>query len=222
MKKLLLVTFVLCLFAATAGAHDFFGLFKSGVKGSGDLTTESRNVDDFKRIKSTGSFDVNIEVGKEYSLEITFDDNLIDLITSEVRGNTLYLTSEEHYRSRRSCKIDITVPELELVKLSGSGDITVTNLDSDKFEYTISGSGDLVASGKVDELEVRISGSGDIDTRELIAKTVYATVSGSGDIKLYAEETLEGRVSGSGDIYYYGDPENVSTSVSGSGDITKR
>jgi len=222
MKKLLVVVLAFCLFAVNSYAHDFWGLFKKHIEGSGDLVTETRNVKDFSRIKSTGSFDVNIEVGKEYSLEITFDDNLIDLIITEVRGNTLYLTSEENFRSRRSCKINITIPELELVSLSGSGDITVTNLDSDKFEYVISGSGDLSASGKVDELELRISGSGDIDTRELIAKVVYATISGSGDIKLYAEDTFEGRVSGSGDIDYYGNPENVSTSVSGSGDIKKR
>jgi hypothetical protein len=222
MKKLLFVIMVLCLFTVTASADNFFGLFKRGVKGSGDISTETRDVKDFNRIKSTGSFDIYVEVGKDYSLEITFDDNLIDLVSTEVRGKTLYLDTEESFRSRRSCKINITVPDLELVKLSGSGDIEVVNLDCEKFEYTISGSGDLIASGKVDELEVRVSGSGDIDTRELIAKVVYASVSGSGDIKLYAEETFEGRISGSGDIDYYGDPENVSTSVSGSGDISKR
>lgn len=222
MRKLLVIVLALCLSGTIANAHDFFGLFKKHIKGSGDIVTESRDVKDFTRIKSKGSFDINIEVGKDYSLKITFDDNLIDIITTEVRGNTLYLDSEESYQAHHSCKIDITVPDLNMVSLSGSGDISITNINTDKFEYVISGSGELTASGKVNELELRISGSGDIDTRELIAKTVHATVSGSGDIKLYAEETFEGRVSGSGDIDYYGNPENVSTSVSGSGDINKR
>jgi hypothetical protein len=222
MRKLLIFIMVLCLFATTVSAHDLFGLFKRGVKGSGDLTTESRDVKDFNRIKASGSFDVLVKVGEDYSLEITFDDNLIDIITTEVRGSTLYLDSEESFSSRRSCKINITLPELNLVKLSGSGDIDVVNLNSNKFEYIVSGSGDLSASGKVDDLEVRVSGSGDIDTKELIAQNVYVIISGSGDVRVHAEESFEGRISGSGDIDYYGNPENVSTSVSGSGDISKR
>ena len=111
---------------------------------------------------------------------------------------------------------------MKQVRLSGSGDIEVYNLDNESFEFKLSGSGNLSAEGKTDELEVSISGSGDIDTGELIAQIVFARVSGSGDILVHASEELDARVSGSGDIRYYGDPEYKTKSVTGSGHIRKK
>lgn len=225
MKKVLYIFLLFTLifsFAASSQADNLFGIFKKSIKGSGDIVTEDREVDDFTRIKLSGSFDIYVETGKDLSLTVTFDDNLIDLITTEVRGKTLRIDSEGSFSSRKGCKIHITVPDLQEVSLSGSGDVEVYGLDNDFFELSISGSGDADLEGKVEELEVKVSGSGDIDARELVAQDVYAKVSGSGDITVTAMQKLDARVYGSGDITYYGDPDRVKRSISGSGDISRR
>lgn len=195
---------------------------RGAVRGSGDIVTEERTIKPFSKIKSSGAFDLYVTVGNEPSLTITFDDNLIELIETRVRGRTLYIESEESYSSRRSCRVEITVKELESVSMSGSGDIEITEMDQESFSYEISGSGDLVASGSVEELEITISGSGDVDTRELQAKDAHVRIYGSGDVSVFASESFDGGIYGSGDIRYYGDPEYVSTDVTGSGDIRKR
>ncbi len=220
MKKIL--TCILLLAFVTTSHAGNFSFFGRGEKGSGDLQTETRDVDNFKRVKLKGSFDVFITVGKKQSVTVTFDDNLLELVETEVQGKTLILDTEGNFRSKRSCKIEITVPELEYVKLSGSGDIIIEELDEDFFEYQLSGSGDISAEGRVKDLELHLSGSGDIDTRNLIADDVYAKISGSGGIKVYAKNSLDGKVSGSGDIVYYGNPKHVNNKVSGSGSIRKR
>ncbi|UCD63324.1 MAG: DUF2807 domain-containing protein [Candidatus Zixiibacteriota bacterium] len=212
------------LLASSATAHDWWKIFScsKGIKGSGDLVTEERDVKAFTKIKSSGSFDIFVTVGSEQSVSVTFDDNLIEYIITEVRGKTLKIYSDESINSRHDCRIEITAPSLESVRLSGSGDVEVVNLDQDFFEYSVSGSGDMRAEGKVMNLEVSVSGSGDIDTRELEAQDAVVTVSGSGDVRVYASQSLDARVSGSGDISYYGDPDDVSSRVSGSGSIKKR
>ncbi len=223
MKKIIIMLLVLA-FASTsfAGGFSFFNNGIKSIKGSGDLQTESRDVDNFKRIKLLGGFDLFVTVGKKQSVKLTFDDNLLDYIGTEVQGKTLVLDSRRSISSRKNCRIEITVKELEYVKLSGSGDIVITELDADFFEYNLSGSGDLIADGKVNDLELHLSGSGNIDTRDLIAKDVYAKISGSGDIKTYASKSFDGKVSGSGDIVYYGKPEHVDSKVSGSGSIKRK
>ena len=224
MKKFLLIlpVIILCIFELgfTNNAWDLFG--QETEKGSGVLESKSVDLDDFHRIKSLGSQDIFIEIGSEQKVIITFDDNLLDNIKTKVRGGTLYIESEGSFSSKKSCKIDITVPNLDKITLSGSGDIEIINLNNSVFEYRLSGSGDLKAEGKVDELDISISGSGDVDTRDLIASEAFVKISGSGDAKVYAKDYFEGIVSGSGDIYYYGNPEHISTSVSGSGDIRKK
>ncbi len=224
MKRIFIISLLsLIMLITSANAGDFFDFFRGKhIKGSGDITTEEREIDNFEYLKSTGSFDIIVNVGEEPTLKITFDDNLIDIVETEVRGKTLTIKSEGNYRSRRNCLIEITVPQLEHVKLSGSGDIEIFGLEGELFELELSGSGEITAEGQVEELEVKISGSGDIDTRDLKAADVYARVSGSGDIKVYASKSFEGRVSGSGDIYYYGNPKDVDRSVTGSGRIRKK
>ncbi len=213
----------LMFMVSSVSAGDFFGgLFGKSIKGSGDRVTVERDIENFTRIKSRGSFDIKISVGEEPTLSITFDDNLVEFVTTKVHGKTLEIDSDGSFSSRKGCLIEITVPSLKQVRLSGSGDIEVYNLDSEVFEFKLSGSGDMWAEGKVDELEVSISGSGNIDTRDLIAQIVYAKVSGSGDISVYAKEELNARISGSGDIFYYRNKEYKSNHLSGSGDILKK
>lgn len=221
-KFVLPATLLLVLSVAGSVSADWFGFGSRGIKGSGDVITEERDVGSFKRIESSGAADIYVTVGEKLSVKVTFDDNLIDLIETEVRGKTLKIGSRENYRSRHACKIEITVPELERVYLRGSGDVLVERLDAEIFEFKLSGSGSLVAEGSTDELELRLSGSGDIDTRDLIAQEAFVSISGSGDIRVCAEESFDGSVSGSGDIAIYGNPPDFSKSVSGSGSIRKR
>ena len=220
------VTLVVVLSMATGSvsAGDIWKLFgcNRGIEGSGDMETQTRDVKPFSRIKSTGSFDIFVKIGGEQSVTVTFDDNLIEFVSTRVRGKTLQIESEESFSSRRGCRIEITVPELTSVHLSGSGDVEVIDLNQEFFEYSVSGSGDLRAEGKVQEIEIKVSGSGDIDSRDLEAVDAYVRVSGSGDVRVYATESLDAHVSGSGDIAYYGDPKDVSRHVSGSGSIRKR
>ena len=226
MQKILRViiptTLLLVLSIAGSVSADWFGFSGRGIKGSDDLVTEEREVKSFTRIESSGSADIHVTVGDNLSVKVTIDDNLIDLIETEVRGKTLKIDNSENYRSRHGCKIEITVPKLERVYLRGSGDVLVERLDAEYFEFKLAGSGSLTAEGTTDELELHLSGSGDIDTRDLIAQEAYASLSGSGEIKIHAEESFDGSLSGSGDIDIYGNPSDFSKSVSGSGSIRKR
>lgn len=225
MKRSMLCLLAVTLFAASSTMADGFLKWTSGkdcIKGSGKLVTEIRELGEFTKIESWGSADIIITVGKDQQVSLTFDDNLIDLIKTDVHGKTLKISSEGSFSSRRSCKVEITVPNLEQVSVAGSGDVEIFNLAGEYFEYTVSGSGDMWAEGTVDEIDIGVRGSGDIDTRELSAREATVKISGSGDVKVHATESFYGRVSGSGDIDIYGNPEHISRHVSGSGDIRKR
>ncbi len=222
-------------------AGDWFG-FGKDERGSGDLASETRDLKPFSRIELDGSIDLHITLGEDQSVVVEGDDNLLDNVYTEVtsRGE-LKVGVEEPYRSRRGLLVEITLPGLERVEIDGSGDVTVLELDQEQFEVRISGSGDadiegratsievyVAGSGDVDlrgdadEVFVKVRGSGDVDARRLTSKEATVTIQGSGDVKVHATEYFDGTVNGSGDITYYGDPEDVSKNVHGSGDIRRR
>ena len=59
------------------------------VRGSGDVIVEERDVSDFEEILVTGAGRVIVTQGGSESLSIETDDNLMQYIETEVRGNTL-------------------------------------------------------------------------------------------------------------------------------------
>ncbi|MEW6410850.1 MAG: head GIN domain-containing protein [Candidatus Zixiibacteriota bacterium] len=223
-KRTFFLLSLIILLATSVSADNIWSILRGRdcIDGSGEIVTQTRDLGEFTRIESSGSFDIYVYVGSKQEVTITFDDNLIDLVETRVHGKTLDIFCEETFRTRRDCRIEIHIPELRAVKISGSGDVEVYDLKGDAFEYEVSGSGDMRAEGAVGEVEIKVSGSGDVDLRDLMAQDAYIKVSGSGDVKVYASESLTGRVSGSGDIQYYGDPQHVSRHVSGSGSIRKK
>jgi hypothetical protein len=77
-------------------------------------------------------------------------------------------------------------------------------------------------SGTVTRLDVSLDGSGNAQLAQLAARDVHAVLSGSGRIVTRATDTLQASVPGSGTIVYTGNPAHVTTSVTGSGTITRR
>ena len=217
--RLAALTFLLAIAAAPAGAwpwdHD-------KIEGSGDLETRSFDLDGFDAIDLNGSLDVRVTFGSDTSVEVTIDDNLFDNLVLEVRGSTLVVDWDEQCKTHRKSRIDLVLPRLEEIELSGAGNVDIEDFRGDRFEFTLNGAGDLDMSGEVDELEISISGAGDVDTRELDARSAKVRISGAGDADVRASERFRGSISGVGDITYYGDPEDVDKSVSGIGRIRSK
>lgn len=223
MRKSLICIFTTISFTGTSiMADSLFHLFSDRVEGSGEIETVELQLEPFDRIQATGSFNIVVRVGIEQQVLMTIDDNLVNLINTNVQGKTLTIDTKESFSTQHGCQFEISVPGLEMVSLSGSGDIEVENLEVEFFAYKLYGSGDLKAGGEVKELELEIYGSGDIDTRKLVAEDATVDVKGSGHIKVYASEYFDAHVNGSGNIYYYGNPKHISSHISGSGRVKKR
>ena len=113
--------------------------------------------------------------------------------------------------------VDVTVPTLRALTLSGSGTVVADGIDAKRLTVALPGSGILRANGTATALEVEHAGSGDAQLEGIAASDVHAVLSGSGRIVVTATKSLDATVSGSGAIFYGGDPSQVTTSVTGSG-----
>ena len=226
---------VLSLSACSNGDFAFF----NGVSGEGPTSSQNLTVDDFTGIHLAINAEVVISQGSRQSVSVDAQQNIIDMLETDVSGGVWTIKTENPIRNHKPIKITITVPELSYAKISGSGNIIGQNAftASDEFETgisgsgdiqleivteelsaAISGSGDIQLSGEAEEFSIAISGSGDIDAENLEAEEVEVRVSGSGDCKVHATAELDVRVSGSGDVYYKGNPR-IHSRVSGSGDL---
>jgi Putative auto-transporter adhesin, head GIN domain len=194
------------------------------IEGSGVLASEPRDVSPFTGVSLLGQGRVQVEIGEPQSITVHTDDNLLEHVLTEVEDGTLEIrqSDDTSIEPRAGLTIEIRVPTLEAASVGGAGSITVGGLQVAAFTATVSGSGDIEASGTATRVLAEVSGSGDLRLDRLAAREVDADISGAGSIDVDAADSLHASVSGAGRIRYSGDPPQVETDVSGAGRIKAR
>jgi len=188
---------------------------------SGAAATQTRTVASFTGLDLAGSNNVTITVGRPQSVVVHADSNVINHVTTDVVAGTLVIGDTGSVTASGPMSVDVSVPSLTALSLSGSGQISAAGISAPQLTVTISGSGRLSAAGTATRLDATINGSGQADLSRLTARDVQAVVSGSGLIQVTATASLDAAVPGSGTIIYSGNPSQVSTSVTGSGTVTR-
>lgn len=209
------------------------------IRGTGDIVEENRDISNFQSLLTEGSINVKIIPGDRYALKIVGDDNIIPYVVTEIREDELSI----HYQDRVSISnahthVEVTVPFLNKIKTSGSGDIssegTITNnkmieissagsgdiqlsVNSPAVKIVGAGSGDFELSGETRDLNYSGSGSGDLNCRALKAENAKISIRGSGNVNVFASNTLSANIAGSGNVFYWGNPSLQSVNVAGSG-----
>jgi Putative auto-transporter adhesin, head GIN domain len=192
------------------------------VVGSGNLKTETRPVGKFNAVLASSTVAVVIEGTGSESLSVAVDDNLLPLLTSEVKDGTLVLAPAKGKSFQGRIPVyRITVGDLRQIELSGSSTIDASKLDSSALAVSASGSSEVHLAGRTDDFTLSIRGSGSADAAELKAKRAKVVLSGSAEATVNASDALDVRISGSGSLSYIGSPK-LTSSVSGSGEITRK
>ena len=209
--------------------------------GDGAIVTEELSLDDFNSISLSTSIDIVLQQGESQKVEVTGYANLIDEIETDVKGKEWCIKMEDRcYEDLEDMLITITLPDIENVSITGSGDIEFTGgiavdkldleitgsgdidcdctLDSDDLSIEITGSGDVSLNGVTKNQDIEITGSGEVTNFDLISDECDVKISGSGSSEVFVNDHLEVKITGSGTVYYKGSP-TISSEITGSGKL---
>ncbi len=208
----------------------------------GPATTQTRAVVGVTAVDLRTSGNLVITQGEPTSLRVTAGANVIDRLTSDVRGGSLVLAVSRPGLVRLgTVRYDLVVPSLDNVRVSGSGGVAASGDLGPRLSIDTSGSGSVRADGlALQLLEVAISGSGSVEVAgsaslqtahvsgsgaysagHLKSQVAKVTISGSGNADVTVTDSLDAEISGSGSITYAGGA-TVSARTSGSGRISAR
>ena len=210
------------------------------LEGSGTMITQERIVSGFDSVELRGFGDLTITQGSSESLTIEAEDNIIDKLTSEVVKNKLILSTVDDFtfKSLKGVHYTLTVIDLKRVDLtglgsiemdglntqrlkineSGSGNLTIHNLDAQSLDIEIGGLGSVELDGKAPDQVITISGAGNYSGYELKSDRTKVTINGLGNALVWATESLNVKISGTGNVEYYGDPQ-LTESITGLGRV---
>jgi hypothetical protein len=221
----------------------FNGNFGFGVRGNGNVETVERSIsEDFTEIKVSRGLDVYLTQSNQVSLEVEADENLHDIIITEVKNGVLNITTDENISFSKSKTVMVSFKDISKITATSGSDVYSTNtIVADNLELTTTSGSDMELDIEAQSVEcratsgsdLRISGStnkliadatsgSDIKAGNLIAKVSEANATSGADITLNTSDELYAKASSGGDIKYYGNPEKITKKDGISGSIRKQ
>jgi len=214
-----------------------------GITGNGNVVEETRDISGFTGVHISSGIDVYLSQGNSFEVRVEADENLQEVILTEMNGSMLVVKTERvSIRRAKSKKVHVTLPELKELKISSAGDCNgqtpfncedlrlsissagdlTLEVDAERIDLEISSSGDASISGSADVFNVDLSSAGDLNAFDLIAARVDVNVSSAGDASVHATEEISMNASSAGNIYYKGDAQVVHSRSSSAGDIVRK
>ena len=137
------------------------------VEGNGVPARDERTIATVPGLEVNGTITVDVRVGPATSLVVEADSNLLPFIRTELRGDRLVIEKERSFRTNHPVRVTYTVPRLTDVRHNGSGHLTVQDLNGAPLVVAEQGSGTVVLTGRVSNLDAAMNGSGSIDATTL-------------------------------------------------------
>jgi hypothetical protein len=181
----------------------------------------------------------------DYRVEVIFGENIIDHVKTEIKNGELRISNDAKCNWVRDLSkhplIRVYAPSFNRLENRCSGDITFKDtLKSEQFHYdqwecngvailllenaltAISmhvGYCDVFANGTTNQAELYTAAAGRLRASRLISPVTLTNNSSFQNMEVYAEDYLYAEINESGNTKYAGEPEEIDSVISGSGNL---
>lgn len=212
------------------------------IKGNGDVVEKERNVGEFDEIKVTTGMNVWITQGEKTKVVVVADENLHDVILTEVSGKTLKVYTDSRIKWAKEKKVLITVNNLDKISSSAgsnvysdgilnfedldvsssSGSNVILDVYSKDLSVSASSGSNANFKGNVYKLELDASSGANLKAGGLEASFCDVEVSSGANVHITVLKEINANASSGGNVIYYGNPEKIDIKKSSGGNITKK
>lgn len=228
------IALILALFFSSCAFDISFG---DGKKGNGVIAEDRREItDEFTVVSASEGLDVYVTQAKDFEIMVEADENVIDLIGTDIRDGKLKIHAIENI-GRATKKVYVSMPDItglhsssgadligksviesdKITLRASSGSDLQIELNADEVDADTSSGADIKISGEANVLHASASSGSDIKARDFKVQTCRANASSGADISVNVSESLIADASSGADISYTGEATvQKKKSVSGS------
>jgi hypothetical protein len=213
-----------------------------GIKGNRNVISENRNISSkFEKIDIQQGIRLYLTQGNTTSLKVEADENILDLLITEVENNQLkiyfkknvykakarnvYLTTKNissiEASSGSSVKTDNTWQSSDFLINTSSGSSVKINVNANAVTSSSSSGSTIKLFGKTNTFNAKASSGSSINADELLSKNVSAKVSSGANIRVNASGKLTAKASSGGSIGYEGNPTEINKDTSSGGSVNE-
>ena len=192
-----------------------------GIKGSGNVITENRELSNFNSIEAGGVFSVEVTAQKEFGVQVEADDNLLPLIKTEVIDGKLILSTESRIRTTNRIVVRVSAPDISRVDIYGASKLDLNNIKNNELTVGTSGASKVTVSGETALLRIDVSGASKVDASGLRAENGKIDASGASKALVNVVGDLKASANGASKISYTGNPRNIEKETNGASKVSQ-
>jgi len=213
-----------------------------GIKGSGNITTETRTANgEFKNIEVSNGIKVIVEQADTKSITVEADDNLQKHIITKIENGVLKIESDKNYNSTETPIVNVKMPVINGLDASSGSEITssktlVSNavnaksssgshitidVEADAITLESSSGSSIEASGKALNLETSSSSGSEINAQKLMSNEVISQSTSGSSTSVYPIVKLDAKASSGSSINYHKVPKTISKEESSGGSVSE-
>jgi hypothetical protein len=181
------------------------GVLAGCVQGQGPVTSETREVGAFSRIEATAGIRIVVHIGPSEAVEVSAQENLLPVIATDLRGDTLSIEASEDFTTLEPVTITVVVPALDGITLSGGSQAVIDGLDAESLELRIRGGAQVTAAGSVDSVGLDAGGGAMASLEDLSARVATVSMDGGATATLTASGEVSGTAAGGSRLTVLGD-----------------
>ena len=203
-----------------------FSCSKVKTTGTGTVVTVQRSVSDFYSVKVMGSTKVYISQGLTFNVSAKGYENILQLLQTRVENGVLIIDYKNNSNvTNDNSEVTITMPSISSLAVNGDGSISTLGICTgiNNLSVSLSGAGSInINKAAVVNYIINHSGSGNVNSFGILAENAVVKINGSGNASLSLTGSLNANISGSGNIYYKGNGVQVTSQITGSGQVIKQ
>jgi hypothetical protein len=213
----------------------------TGIKGNNHVVTEDRSISsNFDEIKVQQGIHLYITQDNSTELKVEADENIIDILVTEVRNNELKIYFEKNVYRAKARNVYLTTENIKKIKASSgasvksentlqltsleldasSGSSIKVHVNANEVTCETSSGANINIFGKTSSFNASASSGSSIDADELRSIDAFAKVSSGTNINVNVSGKLTAKASSGGDIDYEGNPKNINKDTSSGGSVS--
>lgn len=190
--------------------------------------TKTYDLKDFDKVQIENvNGEVEIELGKSYSITVSGKDNAQEQVQITKSEDKLLVNLDSKFvtdrKNRKVVKVKIVMPEISKLFNFSNADVSVQKFVGKYLGIENKRNGNVsVAGSVVDQIEISNNGNGNLETKNIISKKVDISKSGNGDVNIRTDKDFNVEMAGNGDIVNYGKGKAIINKQSGTGKVVYR
>ncbi len=186
--------------------------------------TETRDLSGFNEISISGAVNVQVLSADMWSVVVTAPDGQTEYLVTELvnNGQRLAVSRNFAFFDSGTYQIVVQLPDLTSLSISGSADVSVSNLIADSFDLEASGPVELNAGQlQVDRLSVETIGPVDIVVSGIQGESMRVSAVGPADLDLGIVDLdqLRFEAIGSADLEARGQVSQLNVQMTGGSEL---